>query len=904
MPRIPGIRRYIRSGRDETSVRRQVDDELAFHFEMCVAELVTQGLTPDAARREAERRFGDVAAVREGLARIDRERLGDERRADWWSALGQDARYAARGLRRSPVFTVGVVLTLALGIGANAAVFTFIDRLLLRPAPHVADAPNLRRVAIEMTFKNGSKHTRGPMSYAELTAITPGVKAFDRVGAFVYPSPVAFGRGVDAPRVKRAAVSADFFRTVGVRPEIGRFFVAEDDDDRVSRPAAVLGYGLWQRRFAGRPDVIGEPLVLSGKPYVIVGVAPKGFSGVDVDAPDVWVPLSPFLAGNDGPKWRDNKMGFGIHVIAHLAPGATAEQGAAQIDVAVRPAYEGTFLSDLPATAKLGSVIPGRRLDGVDSGVSVATRLLGAAAMVLLIACANVANLLLARALARRRELAVRLALGVGRGRLVGQLLTESVLLALLAGVAAMLIANWGGAGLRALLMPGVSWATEAVDARVLVFTGIVAVAVGVAAGLAPAIQMTRHDLTVSLKSGWRDGFGARSRVRSMLLVVQAAFTVILLVGAGLFVRSLRNARTLDLGFAVDRTILADIAFDSGAVAPGSREAVYGAMAERLERVPGIAAVSVTSTAPFWTISFDRVFVPGRDSLPPDLVAPPVNAIAPDFIAAMGMRLMRGRAFSDDDRANAPLVAIVNETMAKRIWPNESPLGRCFKVGADTAPCTSVVGVVADVGFQNLQDAARPQFYVPLAQTERPGGRPLYLVIRAANGGVDVRDVAASARAALRGAHPGIKTLDVKPFLDLLDPEIRPYRLGATMFGVFGVLALALAGVGLYAVISFGVTRRTRELGIRAALGARAGDVVGLVLGEGVRVTMVGVAIGALLALALGRLVESLLFGASTRDPVVFGVASGALVLAAAVASVVPAWRAARVDPITALRDD
>ena len=766
------------------------------------------------------------------------------------------------------------------------------------------NAASLRRLNIEMTFKNGSKHTRGPMSYAEYAAIRAGVKAFDRVGAVRYPSAVALGRGVDAPRVKRAAASADFFRTLGVRPEIGRFFVAEDDDDRVSRPAAVLGYGLWQGRFAGRADVIGESLVLAGKPYLIVGVAPKGFSGVDVDAPDVWVPLSPFLAGDDGPKWRDNRTGFGLQVVAHLAPGATAEQAVAQIDVAVRPAYEGTFLSDLPATARLGSVIPGRRLDRVDSGVSVATRLLGAAAMVLLIACANVANLLLARALSRRRELAVRLALGVGRGRLVGQLLTESMLLAVLAGVAAMLIAVWGGSALRGLLMPGVSWASEAVDARVLAFTGVLALVVGLAAGLAPAIQMTRHDLTGSLKSGWRDVSGGSSRVRSMLLIVQAAFTVILLVGAGLFVRSLHNARSLDLGFAIDRTILADIAFDSGAVAPATREAVYAAMAERLERVPGIAAASVTSTAPFWTISFDRVFVPGRDSLPPDVVAPPVNAIAPDLIAAMGMRLTRGRAFSEDDRANAPLVAIVNETMARRIWPNESPLGRCFKVGADTAPCTSVVGVVADVGFQNLQDAARPQFYVPLAQTEAPGGRPLYLVIRAANGRADVRDVAASARAALRGAHPGIKTLDVKPFLDLLDPEIRPYRLGATMFGVFGVLALLLAGVGLYAVISFGVTRRTRELGIRAALGARAGDVVSLVLGDGVRVTLVGVAIGVLLALALGRLVESLLFGASTRDPAVFGVASASLVLAAMLASAVPAWRAARVDPMTALRDD
>ena len=904
MPRIPGIRPYIRSGRSETSVQRQVDDELAFHFTMCVDELVARGLSPEAARAEAERRFGDITTVRQRMARLDRERLGEERRADWWTALGQDARYAARGLRRSPVFTIGVILTLALGIGANAAVFTFVDRLLLRPAPHIVDIANLRRLNIEMTFKNGTKDVRGPMSYAEFDAVRRAVTAFDRVGAFRYPTPVALGSGVDAPRVRRAGASADFFRTLGVRPELGRFFLADDDDDRVSRPAAVLGHGVWQRRFAGRPDVVGEPLMLDGKPYVIVGVAPKGFSGVDVDAPDVWTPLAPLLASEDGPKWRDNKMGFGLHIVSHLAPGASAEQAAAQVDVAVRPAYEGTFLADLPASARLGSIIPGRRLDQVDSGVSVATRLLGAAAMVLLIACANVANLLLARALARRRELAVRIALGVGRGRLVGQLLMESVILSLIAGGAAMLIAVWGGALLRALLMPDVSWASETVDARVLAFTAGMAALVGIAAGIAPAIQMTRHDLTGSLKSGWRDGSSGRSAVRSMLLLVQAAFTVILLVGAGLFVRSLRNARALDLGFAIDRTILADIKFESGAIPPGTAEAVYDNLAERLRHVPGVARASVTSTAPFWTISFSRLFVPGIDSLPSGLGAPPINPIAPDFLAAMGMRLTRGRAFSAEDRAGTPLVALLNETMAKRLWPNESPLGRCMKVGADTAPCTTVVGVVADVGFQNLHDTDNPQFYVPLAQTRTEGGRPLYIVIRAVNGAIDVRDVAASARAALRGAHPRIKALDVKPFLDLLDPEIRPFRLGATMFGVFGGLALLLAGVGLYAVISFGVTRRTREIGIRAALGARAGDVVGLVLGEGVRVTFVGVAIGVALALALGRAVEALLFGASARDPVVFAVASASLLLVAAVASAMPAWRAARVDPMMALRDD
>ena len=901
MPKIPGIRRYIKAASSAKNVRRQVDAELAFHFAMRVDELVAQGMSPDAARAEAEKRFGDVAEVRDRLARLDSERLSDERRADWWSALVQDARYAARGLRRSPVFTIGVVLTLALGIGANAAVFTFIDRLLLRPLPHVADAANLRRVNVEMVFKNREPNTRGPMSYPEFAAIRSGVKAFDHVGAYRPPEPIALGRGVDAPRIKRALASGDYFRTLGVAPAVGRFFLPEDDDERVSRPAAVLGYGFWQRRYDGAPDAVGQTLELNGRAHVIVGVAPKGFSGVDVDAADVWIPLETGLSA-EGPKWRENKMGFGLQVVVHLAPGSSPEQAIEQANSAIRPAYEGTFFSDVPTAVKLGSVIPGRRLDTVDSGISIATRVSGAAAMVLLIACANVANLLLSRALSRRRELAVRLALGVGRARLVAQLLTESVLLAVLAGVAAMVIARWGGALLRGLLMPDVSWASDPVDARVLVFTALVAVLVGLAAGLAPAVQMTRQDLTGSLKSGARDVSGTRSVVRSSLVLVQAAFTIVLLVGAGLFVRSLRNARATDLGFSVDRAIIADVSFERGALASADADRVFANMAARLRNVPGLASVSVTSTAPFYTFSYYRLFVPGRDSLPTDVRSPLINAVAPEYFKTMGMRATLGRSIAADDRAGSPRVAVINETMARRLWPGESALGKCVKVVADTMPCLTIAGVVNDVGFHNLRDAPMPQLYLPLDQAPSMLGTR-YIVMRAA-GRADPHEVATSARNVLRGTHPGIRNLKVMPFLDLVDPEVRPFRVGATLFGLLGGLALVLAGVGLFAVISFGVKQRMRELGIRAVLGARAADVVRMVVGEGMRVTAAGVAIGLVASAALGRLVEAMLFGASPRDPVVFAVAAGTLLVVAAAASLFPAWRASHVDPMVALRDE
>ena len=902
MARIPGLRRYLRAGRGDATIRRQIDDELAFHFDMCVAELVARGATHDEARREAERRFGDVAAVRERLARLDRARLYGERRADWWSAMAQDTRYAARGLRRSVGFTVGVVATLALGIGANAAVFTLIDRLLLRPPPHVLNAGTLRRVHVEVTFKDGRQNVRGPMSYAEFTALRD-VNGFERIGAFIYPMPVAFGRGVDAPRVERLGASGEYFRTLGAQPALGRFFVPEDDDDAVSRPAAVLSYGLWQRRFGGRADVIGDSLVLDGRPHIIVGVAPKAFSGIEVDAPDVWVPLAPMLAGREGPKWRNNQLSFGIHVFARLREGVSSHQAAAAASSVIKVAHQGTFFADLASSVRLGSIIPGRRLDGRDAGLSVATRLVGAAAIVLLIACANVANLLLARALARRRELAVRLALGVGRGRLVAQLLTESVLLALSAGTAALLVAYWGGSLLRSLLMPNVSWSTPPVDGRVLAFTGVIACAVGLAAGVIPALQMTRDHLVGSLKSGWRDATGGLSPIRAGLILLQAAFTVILLVGAGLFVRSFANVRAMDLGFTVDRTMLAEVHFTRGLVPARGWDDVYDAFAARARHVPGVAAVSVTSTAPFWTISFERLFLPGRDSLPDGLRSPPINPVDPGFLQTMGIRLTSGRGFTDADRAGAPNVAVVNAALAKQAWPNESPLGKCMKIAADTAPCTTVVGIARDVAFMNVRDEPPPQYYVPLAQHAQTNANR-YLVIRAADDVDDVRDVATAVRNALRGAHGSMEALEVRPMSELLDPELRPFRLGATMFGAFGLLALLLAGVGLYAVISFDVTRRTRELGIRSALGARTEDVVRLVLGQGLRVTAAGVSIGILLALGLGRVVEALLFGASPRDPYVFGAVAVTLMTVAALASLVPAWRAARVDPVVALREE
>jgi len=825
-------------------------------------------------------------------------------RPDWWSALGHDARYAVRGLRRSPAFTIGVVVTLALGIGANSAVFTLVDRLLLRAPPHVADADHLRRVHVEIALGRQSMRARAPMSFPEFRAIRDGVKAFDGIAAFNYPDRVALGRGVDAPRLKRSRVTGEFFRVLGVRPELGRLIIPDDDSPTISRPAAVLGYAFWRRQFDGRRDVLGKALVLDGREFVIVGVTPKGFSGAELDASDVWVPLAADAA-EKWPKMSETKLGFGYHVIARLRNGETDERVAAQASVAIRPAYEGTFFAKGTPRVRFSPVIPGRRLDNRNPGISISLRLAGAAAIVLLIACANVANLLVARAVVRRRELALRLALGVGRARLVGQLLTESILLALIAGVAALFVAVWGGSALRTLIMPDVTWAYPLLDGRIFAFASITTLLVGFVAGIAPAIQSTNPNLAGALKSGWRDPGKSRSVVRSSLLLTQAAFSVILLVGAGLFARSLRNAHTLDLGFDIDHTMLADVRFEGPRPSVAENDALFADLAERVRHVPGVAQAGVAAAAPFYVISFVKIWLPGRDSLPPDLRGPFFNAVAPEFFSTMRVRVIAGRAFTGDDRESSPRVALVNSTMARGLWPNESPIGHCIRLDTDTAPCTTVVGVIRDVQSQGLREEPVAQYYVPIAQTAGISeSETRFLVVRATDDAGDVREVARRVHTALRGSRPNIDELSVRPMLDLADPEIRPFRLGATMFGVFGILSLLLASVGLYAVISFGVTHRTRELGIRTALGARSEHIVQLVVAEGVRVTLLGTLIGVVLALGLGRVVEGLLFNASPRDPVVFAVVAATLILVSVVASSLPAWRATRVDPLTALRED
>jgi predicted permease len=828
-------------------------------------------------------------------------------------ALIYDLRYALRTLRRSPGFTLVAVLTLALGIGANAALFTIADRLLLRPPAGVRDPDSVARLYTVERSSIGGEQTDWGTGYPEYAALRDGSRAFTAVAAYMGPmSSLLVSIDGNATReVNLEVVTPSFFSLLGVRPALGRFFA--EDENRLPNgvPVVVLSYAFWQSQFGGDPGVLGHTVQLDSAnypafnhgPYTVVGVAPEHFSGVDLDAADVWIPITAAVGEAFGPTPWKAPIGYSTyHVLTRLAPGVVPGQATAVATLAVRSTRR-TPERQAAVRATLGSIIATRGPGPAAQEVAITTRLLGVGAIVLLIACANIANLLLARATRRRREIAVRLALGINRRRLVGQLLTEGMLLAFLGGIAGLMLAIWGGLLLRALLLPRITWAGPPVDLRVVGFTAGVTVITGLLASLIPAVQGSRADLTTSLKAGWHMPLGRPSLVRSGLLVVQAALSVVLLVGAGLFLRSLDRAQSIDLGVDADHLVAATLTGSLGAhgvtAPPPDMHARLAAVAERLRAMPGVAGVAEARGSPLMFAGGSNISVPGRDSLPP--IRESGNLVSPDYFATVGTPIVRGRAFTPADQAGAQRVAIVNETMAHALWPGEAALGKCIKVGSrsDTLPCTYVVGVARDAHQMKLVEPAYMQLYRPLAQRTRRAPLRQAVLVRASG---DPGTLVAPLRRLLANEFPSGVDVWVQLLRDNIDPQFRPWRLGVLMFGAFGVLALVVAGVGLYSVVSYSVVQRTHEMGVRVALGARPDDVARLVLGQSVRVTLVGVAVGCAAAVAAGKLIASLLYDTSVRDPLVFGVVAFVLVAVAIVASLIPARRATRVDPIVALR--
>jgi putative ABC transport system permease protein len=910
MSRIPGLRRFFRFENDPRRVRDDVDRELAFHFEMTTRDLMNRGLSEEEARRESARRFGDVDATRERLTAIDHSRVGRERRVEWWQGFGRDVRYAIRGLRRKPGFTLGVVVTLALGIGANATMFGVIDRLLLRPPAYMKDPDHTQRLYYAQT-SNSEEFISSNTGYRVYQQVVDWTSSFDRVAAFFFEN-IAVGTGDQAREQRVGLVSASYWSFFDARPALGRYFASDEDRPPEGAPVAVLGYGFWQSRYAGSADVIGKTIDIGRRLYTIIGVAPKGFTGTSLETAVAFVPITAGVGDlfggfgrGDPSRWYTSHDMRWLEVIAHRKPSVTIDAAAADATNAYRRSWtemltmrqgRGTALEAARPRAIVASILA-ERGPNQGSESKVATWLAGVAAMVLLIACANVANLLLARALRRRREIAVRLALGVGRARLLAQLLTESLLLALIGGGGGLLVAQWGGGLLRAAFLDHVDLPNVLADPHMLVFAGILALVVGVLTGIAPALQSSRSDVAASLKAGSREGTFHRSRFRTSLLVGQAALSVVLLTGAGLFVRSLRNVNSVHLGYDPDHVLLVmpsmrGVKLDSAAAAQ-----LRDRLLERARALPQVAQASRTVSVPFYMTVNQPIFVPGVDTAQLNKLDVAYHAGDPEYFETMGTRIVRGRGFTSADRVGAPSVIVVSQGLAKALWPNADALGRCMRVGADTMPCNTVVGIAEDIR-RSLEGESGLQYYLPSAQRGANSGQ---IFIRTRG---EAREQSEVVRRELQRLMPGASYVNVRSLRDVLQPNFRPWQLGATMFSIFGALALVLAAVGLYSVIAYTVTQRTHEMGVRVALGAQAGDVVRLVVKEGVVIAIAGIALGTVVVLLTARYLTELLFGVPARDPLTIGAVALILLAVSVVACVVPARRAAGVDPNVALRTE
>jgi predicted permease len=822
-------------------------------------------------------------------------------------SLFYDTRFALRGFRRRPFFTAMVVATLALGIGANATMFGVLDRLLLQPPMHIADA---ERVVMLHVTKRGEPWVQTTQPFVLRTIMKNGVADFADV-AVATPTGVVrrqyypIGRGSTASRVAGSLVSSNYFSVLGVHPALGRFFAADDD---ASNPAkiAVLGYGYWQRRYAGRIDALGQSIESGTSRYTIVGVAPKGFTGTETRDVDVWLPIGAadglrFVKERD---WKTSASSQWLLLIARLRPGASPERATAQATATYRNWIRSRVTNPSPERLArvdsqdivLGSLVPGKSLwkwgmSGSDSTIRIIKLLGGVALMVMLIACANVANLLLVRSLGRRREIAVRLALGVSRRRLVGGLVVEGMVLSMGGAVGGVGIAALTSQFVRLWLIGDGAWTGGVVSPRVFAFTLVAGVVAGIATSLLPALHATRSDVASSLKAGASEGIVHRSRTRSVLLVLQAALAIVLLSGAGMFLRSLRNAASLDLGVDVEHTLIAQVnqsIIDLDAV---ESRRMFDRFAERVRTVPGVKETAVSVALPFSMSWGVRLSIPGR-TLPTLQQQPVQYAVTPSYFDVLGIRLLSGRTLDQGDRAGAVPVALVNETMARFYWPNKSPIGACLRVGEDTMPCTTVVGVVANTNRQDLVEGLVPQIYRPLDQVPQAEVQSIvaffgYTLIARARG--DAASFVEPVRQAIQSVGPDVPYANVQTMRDLLGSHTRSWELGARVFTAFGALALVLAAIGLFSVVAFTIGQRMHEFGVRAALGAQRADILRLTLVRGIAPAAAGVILG---------------IGLTLADPATLGVASAVMLSCAVVASFVPAWRATRVNPTIALRAD
>ncbi|MEX2528598.1 MAG: ABC transporter permease [Gemmatimonadota bacterium] len=893
--------------RSREQIRTDVDEEIRFHLDMRVEELVRRGHSASEARGIARREFGDLDEARSTLRLVDDTGERRSRRAQWWDALRQDTRFALRGYARSPVFTVAALATLALGIGANTAIFSVVDAVLIRPAPF----PDPDRLVVVWETDRNSGTSHEPASVPDFVDFRERSSRFASLAGFIPRETSFLPDDGEAVRLPALAVSDGFTETLGIQPILGRTFTVEETEG--TAPEGVLiGEALWERRFGRDPTVLGRTLRLDEGVYPVLGVLPRGADfgllqllsvadygrsfadggeGVQVE---VWLPLQT----RTSPASRESHPMF---VVGRLAEGASldAAQGEmSTIAAELERQYtantaRGVYLEPLMEVV-VGPVRPALLL------------LLGAVALVLLIACANVTNLLLARGAARSREVAVRAALGAGKGRLARQFVVESLVLALAAAALGVALA-FGGLELLLLLAPSdLPRLSEAgVSLRALGLTLLVSVGVGVAFGVLPGLQARPNDLQSALRSGGTGAGRSRGRrgAQSMLVVGEVGLAVLLLIGSGLVMKSLWRIIQVDPGFQTERVLKADYQLPAArypsAIAnwPNWSE-IQGfntLLLERAESLPGVESVAIAGVHPLSAGFTNSFVVVGREAESADWPEISIRQVSPDYFSTVGVPLLEGRLPREGDGTTAEPVLVINQAAAERFFTDQLPLGR--KIAFWGTPRT-IVGVVGNERFMGVTQDAPPAVYLALAQAPATSGS---LLIRTTG---SPEALAGMVRSMVAEIDPTLAVFGVEALGETLSRSLGARRFTALLLGLFAALALTLAIVGVHGVLNYSVAQRTREIGIRMAMGASRGSVTGMVLGQGMRLIILGVSMGLVGAWLLSRLLRGLLFGVSATDPAVFAGVAGLLVLVALLASWLPARRATRVDPMVALRTE
>jgi macrolide transport system ATP-binding/permease protein len=821
--------------------------------------------------------------------------------------LLKDLKYGARMLFRSKAFSLIAVLSLALGIGANTAIFSLVQTMMFSPFP--VEAPD-QLVSMFTTDQRNPGNL--PMSHFNFKDIRDQTSSFSGTAAITFAQ-VNMLVDQSSEQILAQLVTGNYFDVLGMKPAQGRTFLPSEDATPGSHPVAVLSYGLWQRRFGGDPSIVGKTITLNRQPFSIVGVAAEGFTGTFLfGAPDVWVPTMMHDVLQPGFDFWDGRRGLFLFVFGRLKPGVTVAQAEANLKT-IAAQLESSYPNDNKGrSAAAVPLLDARTNPGGDGNpiATVAGLLTVVVGLVLLIACANIANLLLARATARRREIAMRLALGAGRARIVRQLLTESVLLALLGGAAGLVVAFWTLDALKAIdaiPIPANVLINLGLDTRVLTFALAVSILTGLLFGLAPALQATKTDVVPALKNEMVPSADTSPRrflgwlsLRKGLVVSQVALSLVALVAAGLFLRSLRQTQNIDPGFETDGVLMAEFNLGREGYTPERGQLFYEQIVERVRGLPAVRSAGIAQGPPFGNQGLSRsVFLEGRETSERDRILVQVHPVGPGYFRTLGIPIERGRDFTADDDEDAPDVVVINKTMADRFWKGQDALGKRFKFFGDEEFRT-VIGVARDAKYNGLAEDPTPFIYQPITQAYTPVATILVRATGPAAG------LAAPVRAEIAQLDNRLTVLNVQTLGDQVSQALGPQRVMVTLLGTFGILALGLAAIGLYGVASYSVTQRTREIGVRVALGASRGNVVGLVLGQGMALIAVGLAVGFAIGLGVVLLAEqqigNLLVGVRPFDPVTFVGTGLLLAVVAGLATWLPARCAASIDPLVALR--